>query len=79
MNNILRDKDILVKKYEEKIKYLSNQHLMSQSIDSSTSIKDYLQSGPKAQQDTNAVPPNEKPTKKYPPTPPKTNSYQSQR
>lgn len=47
-----REKDIMTKKYEEKLKYLSANHVSSiQSLDSSTSIHQHLQSPPKTQQE----------------------------
>jgi hypothetical protein len=89
-HNILRDKDILVKKYEEKIKYLSNQNVThsQQSIDSSTSIQNHLLPVRRTQQDVSAFPERqaEKERKKYPPPPPppksnspRPNAFQSQK
>lgn len=70
---LLRDKDILIKKYEEKIRVLSTYSSHSQAIDSSTSIQ--YQLSPRKQSQEVTTPQTEKSLKKFPPpTPPRASS-----
>jgi hypothetical protein len=74
LHNILRDKDILIKKYEEKIRIVSTYSPPhSQTMDSSTSIQ--YQLSPKKSNQEIMTPQTEKSLRKFPPpTPPRASS-----
>lgn len=78
MHNFLRDKDLMIKKYEEKIKYISAHQVSSNmSLDSSTSIHNHLLSTPKTQKEISTFPEKqntERVVRKFPPPSPRTNS-----
>ena len=73
ISQLIRDKDILIKKYEEKIHVISSQNsIYSRNVESSTSIKQRLNSPPRnhlAESTLVQESISEKNIKHYPPTP----------
>ena len=67
LHNLMRDKDILVRKYEEKIGYLSVQSLaLAHSSASSTSIQNHI-----SRKDVPASPEKQAEKRNFPPPSPK--------